>query len=144
MSFTLISGKSITDPMSTPATAADCLPYRCGADSSNMDALQWCSFWGRSGVISCADPSCAPWSSCPAPAMGAPAPPQVQPQLPMLTPQNIVQPLPDVAAAVAPVPVDQDNGGLWCSLNGAIAQNPMLAVLSLAAVAVLLWPKGGR
>ena len=142
MSFTLISGKTITDP-NTPATAADCLPYQCGADASNTDALQWCSIWGQSGVLSCGDPSCAPWASCQPGAVGAPAPAQVQPQLPVLTPQNIVQPLPDVAAAVAPVPVAEDSG-LWCSLNGAIAENPMLAVLTLAAVAVLLWPKGAR
>lgn len=142
MSFTLISGKTITDPR-IPATAADCLPYKCGADASNTDALQWCSLWGQAGNLSCGDPSCAPWASCPAPAVATPAPAQVQPQLPILTPQNIVQPLPDVAAAVAPAPVAQDDS-MWCQINGAIAENPMLAVLALAAAAVLLWPKGGR
>lgn len=142
MSFTLISGKTISDP-SIPATAADCLPYQCGADSSNTEALQWCSFWGQAGVLSCVNPSCAPWASCQPGAAGGPAPAQAAPQLPVLTPQNIVQPLPDVAAAVAPVPV-ADDSSLWCQINGAIAENPMLAVLTLAAMAVLLWPKGTR
>lgn len=149
MSFTLLSGKTITD-MSTPATSADCLPYQCGADSGNTLALQWCALSGQAAAFPCSDVQCAPYAgllNCDPPALPAiatAAPPTVQPELPVLTPANITQPLPDITAAVAPTPIVTPSDSLWCVLNGAIAENPMLAVLALAGVAVLLWPKGGR
>jgi hypothetical protein len=142
-SVTLLDGTVISDPMNTQASAAQCLPYKCGADPTNTPAREWCSFWGQSGSLSCVDPSCAPFPvTCPTPALGLPAPDQVQPNLPMLTPSNILQPLPDITAAVAPAPLADDS--LWCSLNGAISDNPLLAVMILASAAVLLWPKGRR
>jgi hypothetical protein len=136
MSFTLITGQSITDPMNQPATAAECLPYQCGDDPTNTAAIQWCSFWGQSGNITCGNPA---QIVQPEPS----APPIIQPSLPVLTPANVTQPLPDITAAVAPNPIVPDES-LWCAINSAIAENPLLAVLALAAAAVLLWPKGAR
>jgi len=55
-----------------------------------------------------------------------------------LTPQNIVQPMPDIAAAVQPVQVVSTP---WCDLNAWVASNPAIAVLVLLGSAALLWRK---
>lgn len=153
-SITLISGKVITNPASTAPAGNDCLPYNCGADSQNQAAIQWCSQWGHVGVYACSSPQCDPVRSllacAPAPA---PAPPPVPPPppsvlmspslaVPNLTPQNVVQPLPDITATVKPTPIPTAQCSLWCDLNAAIAANPLMAVLILAGGAFLLWPRG--
>jgi hypothetical protein len=61
------------------------------------------------------------------------------PGIPVLSPQNIAQPLPDITATLAPLPAAPS---LWCDVNVWIGDNSILAVGLLAAVALLLWPKG--
>ncbi len=56
-----------------------------------------------------------------------------------LTPQNIVSPLPDIGAAVQPVPLSEPN--LWCDLNALIAQNPIMSLVVLFGATALLWRK---
>jgi hypothetical protein len=78
------------------------------------------------------------------PPVVAPVPPGVVTSLPTvpppaLTPHNIVQPLPDIQAAVMPA---QAPCSQWQALNGWIAQNPMWAVMILGIVTRLAWPKG--
>lgn len=73
---------NLVDP-NTPATAADCLPFACGAQASNLNARLWCAFWGQARALSpCTDPSCAPFrpnyctpaaSSAPVVTVAAPA-----------------------------------------------------------------------
>jgi hypothetical protein len=145
----LLDGTFIANPMSTPATAAQCLPYQCGADPTNNAARAWCSFWGQVGAFACADEQCDPVRSlltewCPSPTLAAPAPVSANPTLPMLTPQNITQPLPDITAATAPTPVATPSCSFWCVLNQAIDDNPLIAVAILAGGAALLWPRGKR
>jgi hypothetical protein len=69
---------NLVDP-STPATAADCLPFVCGAQSSNTAAKFWCAYWGQAAnYAGCLDPRCAPFrpSYC-VPSSGAPVAPAV-------------------------------------------------------------------
>ena len=68
----------------------------------------------------------------------SPVPPAAMPVA--LTPQNIVQPLPDIVAVVAPLPIPQPVS-IWCELNAAITNNPLLAVAALGGIAFLLWRK---
>lgn len=62
--------------------------------------------------------------------------------IPTLTPQNIVQPLPDISEMLAPRPVPLPDASLWCVLNGAIEEHPLIAGLILAGGIWLLWRKG--
>jgi hypothetical protein len=146
--ISLVDGSIISDPMGTQATAAQCLPYQCGADPTNNAARAWCTYWGQVGAFACADVQCDPVRSllgpwCPSPALAAPAPQTANPSLPMLTPQNITQPLPDITAATAPTPVTTPSCSFWCVLNQAIDDNPLIAAFVLAGGAMLLlWPKG--
>lgn len=57
------------------------------------------------------------------------------PAMAILTPQNIVQPLPSISDAVQPVPA---SCGWWSQLNGWIRDNPALALLGLFGVAVAI------
>lgn len=66
------------------------------------------------------------------------APPISLPPLPALTPQNIVQPFPNITAAIAPQPVACST---WEQLNGWIAQNPIVAVVLLLAAGWIALPK---
>jgi hypothetical protein len=153
---TLIDGTVISTPETTKATAAQCLPYQCGEDSSNTAALMWCAWWGQSGVKACTDPACAPYQqacvmkSSPPPAVtNAAAAPAVakaiaQSPTPMpakLTPQNIVQALPDVTLALQPVQVESCSS--WDAVNGWISDNAVLAGLLLAGVFVIAWRQSG-
>lgn len=146
--ITLADGTMITDPLNTPATASDCLLYQCGGDPTNDLARQWCSYWGQVGAFACADAQCAPvlsqLTNCPQPAIAANVPAPVLPDLPVLTPQNITQPLPDITSWTAPAPVSTPSCSLWCVINQAIDDNPLLAVLALAGASFMLWPKGSR
>ena len=63
-------------------------------------------------------------------------PAQNIPGLPKLTPYDVVQPYPDITRALTPVPVSQCS--LWCDLNGAIAANPLVALLVLGGFVMLL------
>ena len=124
---------------SVPASSAQCLPFMCGMPTSPT-ILLWCAESGHVGALSCGDPQCAPWSDlvgCPAPVLAAPPVPITLPPLPALTPANIVQPLPDISAAVAPVPIDLCNW--WSELNGWIAAHPETALFILAGATALLW-----
>jgi hypothetical protein len=167
-SITLYDGTVISAPLSTPATAAQCLPYQCGVDSTNDPAVEWCSYWGQVAARTCMDPVCAPYLSmldCAPPsgpagiavpptlaqvfAPNTPAaigtyvpPPQVVPNLPILTPSNVVQPLPDITATLAPEPFAPC--GCWQNLNEWIWDNPFAAVAILLGGAFVLWPKGRR
>jgi hypothetical protein len=144
-SFTLASGRMVNDPATDQATDADCLPYICGVDGPDP-VKQWCAFWGRSGArAGCVDPNCADWRDmipyCSLPQVpSAPAP-----VIPALTPENIVQPLPDITTVLQAQPVQPDCSG-WDKLNGAIGANPGVAIAVLAgfALAVFVHHKKGR
>lgn len=56
-----------------------------------------------------------------------------------LTPQSLVQPLPDVTAIFNPLPVPCSS---WQELNAAIEQNPVIAVAVLAGLYLLLRKRG--
>lgn len=138
-----LADQTIADPGNTPATAADCLPYQCGADPENAGARIWCSFWGQSGARSCVDPNCAAWrDSVPGCSLPAPAGSKPAPELPMLTPQSIVQPLPSITLQPVVVAAAEPGCNLWCDLNGAIAAHPVVAVVGLLAAVALIWPRG--
>jgi hypothetical protein len=65
---------TLVDP-NVAATAAQCAPFQCGAQSSNIAARLWCAFWGQAGARSaCTDPVCAPYkpSYCTPPATAPP------------------------------------------------------------------------
>jgi hypothetical protein len=150
----LHDGTLIADPANTPATAAQCAPYQCGIDQSNAAAIFWCGFWGQEafgGAQPCSSPACAPYKaqipgcSIIAPTPLAPFVPTPTPDFPppVLTPVNIVQPLPDITQPNTPVAISDTS--CWCSLNEAIRDHPVLAVLALAAGTMLMMPKkGGR
>jgi hypothetical protein len=148
----LVDGREIADPENTFPSAADCLPYQCGADSANQAARMWCSFHGQVGSRSCMDPACEPWRSqipgcnltytLPALVNGTLlVPPHPPAAPPVLTPQSIVQPLPDIAAMLAPVAVASPRCSVWCDLNAAIQEHPLIALAILAAGAALIWRK---
>lgn len=156
MSFQTGVVTAVNGPVSTstPATRADCVPYMCGYDPTNIDVRAWCSEYGQAASLPCTHPDCAPWKdsvpACSLPAAPppsnpiaaalAPAPP---PPPPTLTPYNIAQPLPDITIALAPVPILAPCSW-WAQLNGAIEENPLIALALVAAAAYAFWPKGGR
>lgn len=90
----------------------------------------------------------APYCTFPAVSVPVGAPPEA-PQVnipagtPVLTPANIVQPLPDITQANQPVIISTESGSCWCSLNQMINDNPVISLAILAAVAVLVIPKKG-
>jgi hypothetical protein len=163
---TLMNGRIITDPANTPPGGApaqgfgtsiteDCVPYICGADSTNQAAHYWCSYWGQAGSEPC-HPECAKFTTegaatCDiAIVSGTPSFPQgnnaqvtrqVAAAMPAsapatLTPQSIVSPLPDITLVLEPMttPVCSD----WDSLNGWIANNPLLAAgLAVGVFAII-------
>lgn len=132
----LLDGREIQDPAGTRPEPGDCIPYQCGADAGNQGARMWCSYYGQVGSRVCLDPACAPWrDQIPGCTLPYPA---TQPP-PILTPQNIVQPLPDIGAMLSPVPVPDPERSLWCDLNAAIAQHPFIALGVLVAGAALVW-----
>lgn len=80
-----------------------------------------------------APPSIAP------PSITTQAPPTAPlPNLPVLTPQNIVQPLPDITLTVMPAP---QPCGMWADVNGWIAANSEIAVLIVLGLAFVVWPR---
>lgn len=155
---TLLTGENIADPGTTQATEADCLPYQCGEDPENTAALFWCAFWGQSRARACTDPACGPYQQAcvfQAPAakatMNAAVTPAVQAAVQStapsyaparLTPQNIVQAMPDITLALAPVPVQSCDA--WLEVNGWISDNPLLAAAILAGTFVIAWRQSGR
>lgn len=146
--FTTIGGRSVTDPGAESPTAEDCLPYICGANPGETLPRLWCAFHGRSGALACNAPQCAPYKpyipDCSLPQVPAAAPslpPPPPPQIPVLTPANIVQPIPDITETVAPHAYPVPSCSLWCVLNGAITDHPLIAVALLVGVAALAWPR---
>ena len=156
----LIDGTVIQDPNSQAPTDAECIPYRCGADASNLGARLWCAYYGRGGNQPCLDvcdqyssegaSTCAISIVAPEPASTAVANAHVSkavqaaapPGAPaVLTPQSIVQPLPDITAVFAPIPVSNCSG--WQSVNGWVQDNPLLAGALLFG-AYLLAARGKR
>ena len=148
----LHDGTVIVDPANTQATPSQCAPYKCGIDQSNAAAIFWCGYWGQEGfggAQPCSSPACAPYKSqipgCNIIAPGPTDPPAPSPVYPppVLTPQSILQPLPDITQANTPVLIST-GGSCWCTLNQFIVDNPLLAALALATAAFLLLPKGKR
>jgi hypothetical protein len=163
MSFETGVVNTVNGPVSTsmPATRADCVPYMCGFDPTNLDVRMWCSEYGQAAALSCVDPDCAPWKDS-VPACSLPPPPPLPPASnpiaaayiaaaqpapppppPTLTPYNIATPLPDITLALQPLPT-LPPCSWWESLNGAIEQHPVIALAVVAAAAFIFWPKGGR
>jgi hypothetical protein len=150
----LHDGTHIGDPGGTPATQAQCAPYQCGVDRNNAAAIFWCGYWGQEGfggAKPCMSPDCAPYRSLipgcnivqPSPlAPDAPVPVPMFPP-PVLTPANIVQPLPDITQANQHVPITTDTSCL-CAISSMINNNPLIAVLALVGATALLSRKGRR
>lgn len=150
-SFTLANGRQISDPAVDQPQGDDCQPYLCGVTGDDA-ILMWCGFWGKSGTkAGCVDPECANWRNlipyCSLPQVPASTPYAAPPPplIPTLTPENIVQPLPDITTVLQPQPV-QIECGTWAQVNNVIAENPLLAGLVLAgfAFAVFHHSKGKR
>jgi hypothetical protein len=129
-------------------TAASCLPYQCGADSSNISAIYACAVAGYSGALSCDDPQCEPY--CPnqnlAPTLAPPYQPPATPSAPsqpttVLTPASIVQPFPDITRTLQPIVASQPCDW-WQTMNGDIAANTLLSVAALAGLFLLAF--GGK
>jgi hypothetical protein len=148
--ITLYDGTVISDPATTQATQAQCLPFECGVDPTNSDVRYWCGFWGQIQTPACEDPQCAPYRAqvpgcnvvASTPQIPNPPQPAVAPV--MLTPQSIVQPMPNITQANAPVPLPVSDGSCWCQLNQWIDQNPILAGLILVGFGLAVLPRGGR
>ena len=85
----------------------------------------------------------SPNAPTPLPFGNPPTPLQTGPNagIQILTPQSIVSPFPDLTGAVAP---NEPAPSLWCQLNTAIADQPVISIAVLAGIAILLWPKGKR
>jgi hypothetical protein len=152
---TLIDGTVIQDPNTQSPTAAQCVPYQCGADPDNQGARLWCAYWGRGGALDpCAANECGSYgaSLCArsvvqpvqpsatvsnarvTQAVTAAAPTSISARL---TPQNIVSPMPDITQALAPVPVATCSD--WQLLNGWIQDNSLLAAAILAGAFMLAY-----
>lgn len=122
-------------------TLQDCIPYQCGFDPMNQAARYACSVAGFTGVRSCLDPLCQPW--CPNPKIA----PQVKTLAqkfyypPVLTPQNLVRPVPSITEAL--MPIDTRPRGGWCGLNESISNHPLIAGAVLVGAFVLV-VKGRR
>ena len=144
-SFTIANGRQISDPAIDQPEGDDCLPYICGVNGEDA-VLMWCGFWGHSGAKpGCVSPECAAWRDqipyCGLPQVPASTPftnPPAPPLIPTLTPENIVQPLPDITTVLQPQPV-QIECGAWAQINATIAANPLLAGLVLAGFAVAVF-----
>lgn len=82
------------DPNQAP-TLADCIPFQCGAQPSNVNAMIWCSSYGMAqSRPSCTDSACAPFKPawCPSgAAVSAPAPPPVSAPVSPAAPTQPVQ-----------------------------------------------------
>lgn len=148
-SFTLVNGKVIADPASQQPTGDDCLPYKCGVAGDDA-VLGWCSFYGQPGALpGCVHPDCAPYRDmiryCTLPQVPGTDAQETVNAIPTLTPENIVQPLPDITVVLQPQPVFPDCS-MWSRVNGAIAEHPVIAIAVLAgfAIAVFAHRKGAR
>lgn len=158
----------------TNCNMLSCGAIPAGPDHDNLSAnCAGAGFPGASGGYLCSNPICAPFkaqiltagwgqgleccvadggqwtgSACITPPVSTPAAtpdaPQVniQPSTPVLTTSSIVQALPDITQANTPVVLPNDS--CWCKLNAWLNENPLLALLGLAAAAMLVLPKGGR
>jgi hypothetical protein len=151
----LLDGSIIADPANTKATADQCNPFACGADPSNMATRYWCSYWDQVGSFFCTDPRCAPYRASipgctlpmvtPAPTFSNPTPaPLPPPPIPTLTNANITQPLPSITTSLRPLPPAEPDCSLWCVVNGAIDDHPVIALAVLLGIAAVMWPKKGR
>lgn len=147
--------RTITDPGNTPATRADCVPFMCGVDQSNVGVRQWCSYWGQVGNLACIDGDCLPFvtqiPNCQIP-VPTPITPKAQPAIvptavattpapqPPLTPPDLNQRLPSI---VNPGPVEV--GPPPCeSVSVWIARNQGLVLVGLGMLALAFWGKGGE
>ena len=160
------------DLLNAPNTSAVsqslCDAIRCGAypDYSTVPggvaAVVACSqTYGASAFGQCDDrckpywstiaqnnPSLNPAVQCaPQPAVAQPTPVATIAQtiLPAvtLTPQNVVQPLPDITRALEPVPIPTSKCSLWCDLNAAIAEHPVMAIAILIGTAYVIGSRRG-
>jgi hypothetical protein len=134
--FTLLNGRTV-DPTTDSPNPGDCTPYQCGADPANQGARMWCTWNSQAGSRVCSDPVCQPYLDD-IPTCSLPQVVGTVPSIPTLTPANIVQPLPDISETLMPLPYVPDCS-LWAQLNRLIADNPLIAVIVLAGVAVAVW-----
>lgn len=80
------------------------------------------------------------YTGCPAPQAAPVAPAPVLPPLPALTPDNILQPMPDITLATQAIPLPLECS-VWSKVNHWIGENPVIAVVILAGVALVGWSK---
>jgi hypothetical protein len=131
----------------------ECVPFMCGAPGS-LAQKEACSNAGYAGVFGCSEPPCvSSGNGCPAPSIPASSVPRVTQaqigttskfpsgKITHLTPQTLVQPLPNITSSLAPAPVSS-NCTPWDELNQAISDHPVIAIAALAGLYLLL--KGRR
>lgn len=143
---TLYDG-TVVDPNTAPGPN-DCLAAQCTGWGDDNYKL-WCAMNGQVGTLDCVDPRCTdyclqqPYVDIPAPLIPYGVPNAPGPGVATLTPQNIVQPLPDmllqpaITPAVAVPPPAPPS--FFCEMSTAVAENPQIAVLALIGVALLFW-----
>ena len=100
------------------------------------------SGWGQG--LECCVQAGGTWNGTSCAFTNPPIPIPVQATPPVLTPANIVQPLPDITQANTHVAVTESNKSCLCSLNDMINKNPLMAIAALAAATFVLLPKGAR
>jgi len=106
-----------------------CLPYKCGFDPLNTAARLACGEAGYAGVLSCMDQRCQPY--CPAQQVAQ----QIQQTAPTPPILDTRQVLPDITAQPCP---EVQPCSVWCEVNNAIAQNPLMAGAVLVGLAFVL------
>jgi hypothetical protein len=130
-----------------------CQQVQCGCLSqTDIGAanLYDCTVTYGAGVLNPTMPPCP--DVCPPPKSSQPtisqllpqalqtpvqSPPVRLPGLPVLTAQSIVQPLPDIARSLTPM-AQPPPCSFWCDLNGAIQDNPVIAVGVLIGAFLLI------
>jgi len=125
--------------MSAPLmpSAETCVSYACGADPANLAGRYACAYYGMAQALSCQDPQCTPYCPDQQVMAQAAALPASQPApVAVLTPQSIIQAVPTITLQPAPIQMTCD---WWSTVNGNIAQNPLLAagILGILGFAVL-------
>jgi hypothetical protein len=156
------------DSFGYPVSVDDCVAIQCGVHPSPPDRISICEAMGQTGTRSCIDPACQihlkvlqSQGTCPAtptvlavppaapsimPTQASANPPAGQPASPppVLTPQNIVQPVPDITQAWNPVPSPTQKRSFWCDINGSIDAHPAIAAAVLAIAALIVMHDGNR
>ena len=150
-------------PAGFQPTAEYCLPFSCFADGGNNAAARaLCADAGMLSAKGCVDSECAPYrsdmppgvcpcnllaSGCPtSPSAPAASIPQPIPPIPVVKTTTVATPLPSLTDNTQPVIIPQQvpSCSLWCVINGAIDDHPLIAIAVLVGAAYLVCRNGKR